>query len=50
MEIQWDQLADYDEKGAPRCGLADSITPSTDAEDLDHQAQAGLDVERRHRR
>ena len=42
MELQWDQLAYYDEKGAPQCRLADSITAEHGRQDLDDQAQADL--------
>src|SRR2546428_2733635 len=42
MELQWDFLAAYDEKGQPQMRLADSITPSADAKTWTIKLKPGL--------
>jgi peptide/nickel transport system substrate-binding protein len=42
MELQWDYLAAYDEKGQPQMRLADSIEPSADAKTWTIKLKPGL--------
>jgi peptide/nickel transport system substrate-binding protein len=42
MELQWDFLAAYDEKGQPEMRLADSIEPSADAKTWTIKLKPGL--------